>query len=83
MSVNKVFYSQVISLQGNVHPYQKWYHHSLVGKESDCNIGEPGSIPGLGRYPGEGKGTHSSILACIVQGVAKSWTQQSNFHFKI
>ena len=25
-------------------------------KESDCNVGELGSIPGLGRSPGEGKG---------------------------
>ena len=24
------------------------------GKESICNAGDPGSIPGLGRYPGEG-----------------------------
>ena len=28
-----------------------------------CNTGYPGSIPGLGRLPGEGNGTHSSILA--------------------
>ena len=27
-----------------------------VSKESACNVGEPGSIPGLGRYPGEGNG---------------------------
>jgi len=26
------------------------------GKESACNVGNPGSIPGLGRYPGEGNG---------------------------
>ena len=26
------------------------------GKESACNVGYPGSIPGLGRSPGEGKG---------------------------
>ena len=24
------------------------------GNESACNAGEPGSIPGVGRYPGEG-----------------------------
>ena len=24
------------------------------GKESACNAGDPGSIPGLGRFPGEG-----------------------------
>ena len=26
------------------------------GKESACNMGDLGSIPGLGRSPGEGKG---------------------------
>ena len=29
---------------------------SSVGKESTCNGGDLGSIPGLGRSPGEGKG---------------------------
>ena len=29
---------------------------SLDGKESACNAGEPGSIPGSGRSPGEGHG---------------------------
>ena len=28
----------------------------LVSKESTCNAGDPGSIPGLGRTPGEGNG---------------------------
>ena len=27
-----------------------------VGKESAWNAGDPGSIPGLGRFPGEGNG---------------------------
>ena len=26
------------------------------GKDSACNAGNPGSIPGLGRSPGEGNG---------------------------
>ena len=26
-----------------------------AGKESACNMGDLGSIPGLGRFPGEGK----------------------------
>ena len=30
--------------------------HSSVGKESACNAGDPGSIPGSGRFPGEGNG---------------------------
>ena len=32
------------------------FPHSSVGKESTCNGGDPGSIPGLGRSPGEGIG---------------------------
>ena len=33
-----------------------FYGRSSDGKESACNAGEPGSIPGLGRSPGEGNG---------------------------
>ena len=33
------------------------------GKESACNAGDQGLIPGLRRFPGEGNATHSSILA--------------------
>ena len=29
---------------------------SSDGKESACDVGDQGSIPGLGRYPGEGNG---------------------------
>jgi len=32
------------------------FPESSVGKESACNAGDPGSIPGLGRSPGEGIG---------------------------
>ena len=28
----------------------------LDGKESACNVGDHGSIPGLGRFPGVGNG---------------------------
>ena len=35
------------------------------GKESACNMGHLGKTPGLGRSPGDGNGTHSSILAWI------------------
>ena len=33
------------------------------GKASAYNVGDLSSIPGLGRSPGAGKATHSSILA--------------------
>ena len=32
------------------------FPHSPVGKESGCNAGDLGSIPELGRSPGEGNG---------------------------
>ena len=32
------------------------FPESSVGKESACNAGDPGSIPGSGRSPGEGRG---------------------------
>ena len=57
-----------------------------AGKNSVCNAGDLGLIPGLGISPGEGKGypLHYSGLEnpmdCIVNGVAKSWTQLSYFH---
>ena len=60
---------------------------SSVGKETVCNAGDPGSIPGLGRYPGKGKdyplqysGLENS-MDCIVHGITKSCTRLSNFHF--
>ena len=33
-----------------------WLPSWLSGKESTCNAGDMGSIPGLGRFPGEGNG---------------------------
>ena len=38
------------------------------GKESVCNDGDPVSNPELGRSPGEGNATHSSILAWRIPG---------------
>ena len=51
-----------------------------AGKESACNAGDLGSIPRLGRSPGEGKGyplQYSGLensTDCIVHGVTKSQT---------
>ena len=58
-----------------------------AGKESTCNAEDLGSIPGLGRCPGESKGypfQYSGLensTDCVVLGVAKSRTQLSDFHF--
>jgi len=60
--------------------------HSSVGKKSTCNAGDPGSILGLRRCPGEGKGSPlqyyglENSLDSIVHGVAKSQTQLSDCH---
>ena len=35
-----------------------------AGKESACNVGDLGWIPGLGRSPGEGKGSPLQCPAC-------------------
>ena len=59
------------------------------GKESACNAGDPGSIPGLGRSPGKGNGNpfqYSGLESsmdrgawwAIVHGVSKSWTRLSD-----
>ena len=45
---------------------------SSVGKESNCNAGDPGSIPGLGRSAGEGIGyplqcSWASLVAQLVK----------------
>ena len=58
-----------------------------VGKESTCNAGDLGSIPGLGSSPVERKGyplQYSDLeksMDCIAHGVAKSWTRLSDVHF--
>ena len=58
-----------------------------AGKEAACNAGDLGSIPGLGRPPGKGKGyplQYSGLensMDCIAYGVAKCRTQLSDFHF--
>ena len=53
-----------------------------AGKEPACNVGDLGSIPGLRRSPGEGKGyplQYSGLenpMDCIVHGVAESDTTE-------
>ena len=62
-----------------------WIPDGSVGKESVCNAGDPGSIPGLGRSPGEGNGNPLQY-SCLenpmdrgawratVHGITKNWT---------
>ena len=58
-----------------------------AGKESACNAGDLGLIPGLGRAPGEGKGyplQYSDLensMDYTVYGVPKNQTRLIDFHF--
>ena len=63
--------------------------HSSNGKESACNAGDQGSIPGLGKSSGEGYGNllqysclenpmDREAWGAMVHGVAESQTQLSN-----
>ena len=51
---------------------------SSVGKESACNEGDLGSIPGLWRSPAKGKATHSSTLAWTIPWVSPCSCQESD-----
>ena len=51
---------------------------SLTGKESACNAGDPGSVPGSGRSPGEGIGyplqySWASSVAQVVKNLPVRW----------
>ena len=56
-------------------------------KKATHNVRDLGSIPGLGRSPGEGKGyplQYSGLensKDCVIHGVTKSWMRLSNFQF--
>ena len=63
----------------------KGFPGGSVGKESAYKAGDLGSIPGLGRSPGEENGyllQYSGLensMDCIAHGAAKSWTPLSDF----
>ena len=69
----------------------RFFSGASDSKESACNVGDLGSIPGLGRYPGEGNDIsrqYSDLVNSMdrgawratVCGVAKSGTRLSDFH---
>ena len=64
-----------------MHAYVWDFPGGLDGKESTCNVGDLSLIPGLGRFPGEGKGYPQEC-----SGLEKSmgWQRVGNdskFHF--
>ena len=70
--------------------YMLGFPVSSAGKESSFNAGDSGLIPGLGSFPGEGRGLPTPVflgfpggfgqgsLAATVHGVSKSQTRLSD-----
>ena len=63
-----------------------------AGKESTCNVGDLGSVPELGRSPGEGNGYQLQYSYLenymdkgawwdTVHGVATSWALLSDYYY--
>ena len=71
-----VWYLCIVSIQLAVVIITWGFPGSSAGKESACDAGDPGSIPGLGRSPEEGKGyPHNRPREfCFSPWVAKSRT---------
>ena len=81
--------------------YDQVIHRGFPGgsedKASACNAGDSGSMPGLGRSPGEGNGNplqysclenpmDREAWRAIVHGATKSWIRLSDFtsfHFHV
>ena len=96
-SIHGIFHARVlewgaIAFSNNYYPNNTAFPNSSIDKESPCNAGGSGSIPGSGRSAGEGDGA-SLQYSCLenpmdggawcaaVHGVAESWTRLSDFPF--
>ena len=89
-----VMQETLVQLLGQEDPLEKGYVTPIflgvpcgsAVKESARNAEDLGSIPGLGKSPGERKGYPlqyaglDNFMDCIAHGVAKSQTQLSDFH---
>ena len=69
-----------VSISIFVHVFSVYvgFPHSSVGKESACNAGDPGSIPGSGRSPGKGIGypfqySWAPLVAQLVKNLPAMW----------
>ena len=66
----KLYYEVTVIIKG--------FPDSLVGKESTCNAGDPGSLPRLGRSAGEGidyplQYSWASFVAQLVKNLPAMW----------
>ena len=85
--IYKIVQNGDVQIAFPVYP-QRGFPGGSDSEESACNAGDPGSIPGLGRAPGEGNG-NPLLYSClenpmdrgawqiIVHGVTKSQTRLS------
>ena len=79
-----VTFGTICNLGGRQH-----FPGGSAGKESASSAGDLGSVPGLGRSPGEGKGypvQHSGLenpMVCVVHEVTKSRTRLSDFQLSL
>ena len=85
MYVNK--WKNRIFMLSHYLPIKDFLGATSDGKESACNVGDLGLIPGLGRSPGEGNGNplqnscpenRMYRRAWQVHAAAKNWMQLSN-----
>ena len=66
------------AIKGGLFPGPTGFPNSSGGKESDCNAGDAGSIPGSGRSPGEEIGyplqySWASLVAQLVKNLPAMW----------
>ena len=84
------FLFSVVTFSSTLRYFLIYLKFGSAGKTSACNAGDPGSIPGWGRSPGEGNGNplqysclenpmDRGALQATDHGVPKSRTPLSNF----
>ena len=79
-----------LSIHASIHPFTRQVLHISDGKESACNAGDPGSVPGSGRYPGEKNG-YPFQYSCLensmdrgswgatVHGIGQDWGTNTTY----
>ena len=58
--------------------FLEWLPFILPNKESVCSAGDPGSIPGSGRFPGEGNGNPPQY--CCLENPMDRGAWQATIH---